>query len=80
MTENAKAEIEELTRLINYHNNLYYNDDAPEITDEEYDKLYARLKKLEALYPLFASENSPTKRIGGAALKASDFAGIVQPK
>lgn len=69
MTSDIKAEIDELKRLINYHNNLYYNNDAPEIADEEYDALYARLKTLEALNPQLVTEDSPTQRIGGAANK-----------
>ena len=36
---NAKSRVEELTNLLNYHNNLYYNQDNPEISDYEYDKL-----------------------------------------
>ncbi|MDR0952769.1 MAG: NAD-dependent DNA ligase LigA [Elusimicrobiota bacterium] len=63
-------EIENLRALINYHNNLYYNKDAPEITDIEYDRLYARLKELEAQNPELIIPTSPTQNIGGQASKA----------
>lgn len=67
-----KAEIERLKALIVYHNERYYNLDAPEISDYEYDQLYARLKELEAAYPQYASADSPTRKVGGAA--SSSFA------
>ena len=62
-----KQEIERLKQIINYHNNRYYNLDAPEITDYEYDKLYAQLKKLEEENPQFLTADSPTRKIGGKA-------------
>jgi len=58
-------EIEELKQKIKYHSERYYDLDSPEISDFEYDKLLNRLKELEEMYPLFADENSPTKRVGG---------------
>ncbi|MDR0645834.1 MAG: NAD-dependent DNA ligase LigA [Elusimicrobiota bacterium] len=67
VSENIKKEIEELKNLINYHNNLYYNLDAPEISDYEYDELYAKLKKLEEENPELITPDSPTRRIGGLA-------------
>ena len=67
-----KAEIERLKALIVYHNERYYNLDAPEISDYEYDQLYARLKELEAAYPQYASADSPTRKVGGTA--SSSFA------
>ncbi len=63
----ASAEIEKLTAEIEYHSNRYYNEDAPEISDYEYDMLMQRLKKLEASYPSLAKKNSPTKHVGGTA-------------
>ncbi len=62
-----KQEIERLKQIINYHNNRYYNLDNPEITDYEYDKLYAQLKKLEEENPQFLTADSPTRKIGGKA-------------
>ncbi|MBO7342045.1 MAG: hypothetical protein J6U87_05130, partial [Clostridia bacterium] len=50
MTE-IKARIEKLRRQIDYHAKRYYNDDAPEISDFEYDKMYAELLRLEAEHP-----------------------------
>ncbi len=65
-------EIEDLKTLIRRHNNLYYNLDAPEISDYEYDKLYSKLKQLEAENPQYITLDSPTQRIGGIA--SSSFA------
>ena len=59
--------IEFLTSEIKKHNEAYYNQDAPTISDAEYDKLFRELKDLEARYPLFAKPDSPTKKVGGAA-------------
>ncbi len=59
--------IEFLTSEIKKHNEAYYNQDAPTITDAEYDKLFRELKDLETKYPLFAKPDSPTKKVGGAA-------------
>ena len=60
-----KARIEELRKEIEYHNNKYYNEDSPEISDYEYDKLSVELRKLESEYPEFSVENSPTQKVGG---------------
>ncbi len=62
-----KKRIEELRTQIEYHNNRYYNEDNPEITDYEYDMLMQELKKLEQEYPAYVVENSPTKKVGGEA-------------
>ncbi len=70
--ENAKKRIEELTNLLNYHSKKYYVEDSPEISDFEYDKMLVELEKLEDEYPQFASEISPTKRVGGAVLSEFD--------
>lgn len=72
-----KARIDELTELLNYHNKKYYEDDAPEITDAEYDALMRELIQLEEEFPQFAFADSPTKRVGGKALAA--FASINHP-
>ena len=64
-----KDEIDALKKEINYHNNLYYNLDAPVLSDTQYDELYKRLKELEDAYPQFRTKNSPTQRIGGQASK-----------
>ena len=48
------------------HNRLYYIEDAPELTDAEYDRLFRELQELEAAHPELASPDSPTLRVGGA--------------
>ncbi len=67
MSMEVKQEIESLRQLLNYHNDRYYNQDDPEISDFEYDQLSLRLRKLEEEHPEYAAENSPTKKIGGSA-------------
>ncbi|MGN0024877.1 MAG: NAD-dependent DNA ligase LigA [Candidatus Avelusimicrobium sp.] len=62
-----KEEIERLKKLINYHNNLYYNLDNPILSDTQYDELYKQLKDLEDQYPQYRTKNSPTQRVGGKA-------------
>lgn len=62
---NIKKEIEKLRKEIEYHNKLYYEQDEPEISDYEYDKLTQRLKKLEKENPEFIVNSSPTQKIGG---------------
>ena len=63
----AKSRINELCEIIEYHNNLYYNNDAPEISDYEYDMLLRELEKLENDFPELKRANSPTNRVGGSA-------------
>jgi DNA ligase (NAD+) len=57
---------EALRREIERHNRLYYVEDAPEITDAEYDSLFEELVRLEAEHPDLASPDSPTQRVGAA--------------
>ncbi len=66
----AKKEIVRLRREINRHNRLYYALDAPEITDEEYDRLVRRLEALEAEFPYLITPDSPTQRVGATPLPA----------
>lgn len=61
----AYEEIQRLKEQISYYGNKYYTEDISEISDFEYDKLYRRLEVLEEQYPQFASEDSPTRRVGG---------------
>ena len=65
--ENALRRVNELTKIIEYHNNLYYNNDEPEISDYEYDMLLRELENLEAEYPELKRPDSPTNRVGGSA-------------
>ncbi|MBE7029624.1 MAG: NAD-dependent DNA ligase LigA, partial [Ruminococcaceae bacterium] len=62
-----ESRIRELEKTIEYHNNLYYNNDAPEISDMEYDKLLRELEDLEKQFPEYKSSNSPTMHVGGEA-------------
>lgn len=68
-SEEAKKLMAELSEQIRYHNRKYYVEDAPEIDDFEYDALYRRLEDLEAKFPELILPDSPTRQIGGAALK-----------
>ena len=63
----VKAELLRLRKEIRRHNKKYYELDAPEISDYEYDKLMTRLKELEAAYPEFITPTSPTQLVGGSA-------------
>lgn len=63
----VKKELNRLRKEIRHHNNCYYNDDEPEISDYEYDQLMLQLKKLEADYPELVTKNSPTQMVGGNA-------------
>ena len=60
--------VEKLRRDLNYHAQRYYVYDAPEISDYEYDMMYAELKRLEEENPSLYDPNSPTQRVGGKAL------------
>ena len=65
----AKKRIEELTLQLQDYNYNYYVLDNSLITDFEFDTLLKELQDLEEKYPEFASENSPTKRVGGEVTK-----------
>ncbi len=64
--EQAKQQISALRAEIEYHNQKYYTEDAPEISDYAYDMLYRRLENLEAAFPELKTADSPTNRVGGA--------------
>jgi DNA ligase (NAD+) len=66
--QEATKEAIELKNKINYHNKKYYVEDSPEIDDYEYDMLYRRLQELEAQFPQLVTADSPTQKVGGAAL------------
>ncbi|MGN1468059.1 MAG: NAD-dependent DNA ligase LigA [Ruminococcus sp.] len=63
----AQIRAEELRRQIEYHNNLYYNQDSPEISDFEYDKMLRELENLEEEFPNLKTAESPTQHVGGSA-------------
>lgn len=62
-----KTEIEQLRAELSRHAKAYYEQDAPEISDFEYDALLRRLEELEQAHPEFYSPDSPSQRVGGAA-------------
>lgn len=62
-----KQRAEELRLIINYHNKKYYENDAPEIEDFEYDRLMQELIKIEEEFPELITADSPTHRVGGKA-------------
>ena len=65
----AELRIKELSDLLKYHNKKYYIEDSPEIEDFEYDAMLRELENLEAEFPRFLKEDSPTQNVGGAALR-----------
>ena len=65
----VKKELERLRREVAYHAKKYYVDNAPEISDYDYDMLYRRLEELEAPHPEFFDPSSPTQRVGGSPLE-----------
>ncbi len=78
-TEEARARVEYLRERIIYNSRLYYENDAPEISDYEYDAMFRELGELEERFPELDSPTSPTKRVGGRALdKFEPFAHSVQ--
>ncbi|MDH5681412.1 MAG: NAD-dependent DNA ligase LigA, partial [Spirochaetota bacterium] len=67
--QEAQQAIEELRAKIHHHNRQYYVEAEPEISDGEYDSLMRELITLELRYPQFDDANSPSKRVGGQAIK-----------
>ncbi|MDG9882799.1 NAD-dependent DNA ligase LigA [Pseudomonas sp. GD04058] len=67
---NAETRILELRAELDQHNYRYYVLDEPSIPDAEYDRLFRELQALEAEHPELVTEDSPTRRVGGAALSA----------
>ncbi len=66
---NVQEKINDLIDKINYHNDKYYNQDSPEISDYEYDSLIKELIKLEEENPQLKRVDSPTNRVGGKPLE-----------
>lgn len=63
--ETARRRIEELRREIEYHSRRYYDEDAPEIEDDEFDALTRELRQLEEQYPQLITADSYTQRVHG---------------
>ncbi len=64
--EDAKKRAASLCKEINYHNDRYYNQDNPEISDYEYDMLLRELENIEAEFPELITPDSPTQKVGGS--------------
>jgi DNA ligase (NAD+) len=69
MSENIQHKIEQLRKELHQHNENYYLLDEPSISDFEFDLLLKELQDLEAQYPEFHDDNSPTIRVGGGVTK-----------
>jgi NAD-dependent DNA ligase len=69
-----EQKVRRLRETIERHNRLYYIEDAPEITDADYDALFRELQDLEAKHPELRTADSPTQRVGGAPL--SEFSEV----
>lgn len=65
--EQARKRAEELRAIIEKNNRLYYEQDAPELEDFEYDALTRELKAIEAEFPALVTADSPTQHVGGTA-------------
>jgi len=74
----VKQRIEELRKLINYHNYRYYVLDSPEISDAEYDELMRELRQLETEHPELITPDSPTQRIGAPPVE--EFGVVEHPQ
>jgi DNA ligase (NAD+) len=68
--ELAKRRVKELKVEISDHDRRYYLEAAPSISDQEYDKLYRELRELEEEFPELVTQDSPTRRVGGAPLES----------
>ncbi len=73
----AAERIEALRRSLERHRRLYYEEDAPEISDREYDLFEEELAELEARFPQLASKDSPTVTVGGRTSEA--FSPLAHP-
>ena len=69
-TDNASIRINQLRNQLDEHNHRYYVLDEPSVPDAEYDRLFRELQALEAANPELVTAQSPTQRVGGAALAA----------
>ena len=65
--EQARKRAEELRAVIERNNRLYYDQDAPELEDFEYDQLTRELKEIEKTFPELVTASSPTQHVGGTA-------------
>ncbi|EKO3576662.1 NAD-dependent DNA ligase LigA [Vibrio metschnikovii] len=68
--QHVEQRLQELRQILNEHAIRYYVEDAPTIPDAEYDRLMRELLEIEAQYPQWVSEDSPSQRVGGAPLSS----------
>ncbi len=68
MAHDPKTELQHLRRQLEHHNRLYHQLDTPEITDQDFDRLFQRLLELEAHHPELVTPDSPSQRVGSAPL------------
>jgi DNA ligase (NAD+) len=66
---NVQEEINALMQELEHHNQLYYLQDSPQISDFDFDEKLLKLQNLEKEYPQFSHPNSPSKRVGGGLTK-----------
>lgn len=78
MTDEIKISIEQLKEQINLYDYHYYALDAPLVPDIEYDRCYKALSQLEASYPQYLTDDSPTQRVSGVPLNT--FSSVVHRK
>src|SRR6185437_3214948 len=74
----AKAELKRLAQAIQHHDRLYYEKDAPEVSDAEYDALRRRNTAIERRFPELVRADSPSRRVGAAP--AAGFAKVTHAK
>ncbi|MDD2366327.1 MAG: NAD-dependent DNA ligase LigA [Desulfuromonadaceae bacterium] len=75
----ATRQISALSEEIRYHNHLYYEKNQPEISDADYDRLFAILVNLERCFPVLADTDSPTKTVGKAVAESGKRVEHAQP-
>ncbi|WP_160061276.1 NAD-dependent DNA ligase LigA [Psychromonas sp. L1A2] len=68
----VEQQIQQFSELLEEYNYQYYVQDAPSVPDAEYDRIFKALQKLETEHPELLSTNSPTQKVGGAALSKFD--------
>ena len=69
MKKDIEKKIQKLRGLINHHDQRYYVENKPEISDQEYDRLMKEIRKLEDAHPEFVTPDSPTQRVSGEVLE-----------
>ena len=67
----TRKEYDELKKTIEYHMDLYYNQDTPQISDYEYDQMMIALKEAEKEHPDWVSADSPSQKVGGTVKRTA---------